>query len=125
MHRPDGNVALVSGAARGIGAAIAEALAHNGAKVVVGDLLDEEGRPRGSRSRPGCRGRRPRTGAAARHAAHQPGLLLDVAGFQRMPGRCASARLSLGSSAVDRLVEPEALTKHVWPDSQEWWQRHR
>jgi 3alpha(or 20beta)-hydroxysteroid dehydrogenase len=46
MHRLDGKVALVSGAARGIGAAVAEALAHNGAKVVIGDLLDEDGRAR-------------------------------------------------------------------------------
>ena len=40
MQRLDGKVALVSGAARGIGAAIAEALPDNGAKVVLGDLLD-------------------------------------------------------------------------------------
>ena len=46
MHTLDGKVALVSGATRGIGAAIAEALAHNGAKVVIGDLLDEEGHAR-------------------------------------------------------------------------------
>ena len=46
MHRLDGKVALVSGAARGIGAAIAEALAHNGAKVVLGDLLDQDGQAR-------------------------------------------------------------------------------
>ena len=46
MHRLDGKVALVSGAARGIGAAIAEALALNGAKVVIGDVLDEEGQAR-------------------------------------------------------------------------------
>ena len=51
MHRLDGKVALVSGAARGIGAAIAEALAHNGAKVVIGDLLDEEGQARAERDR--------------------------------------------------------------------------
>jgi NAD(P)-dependent dehydrogenase (short-subunit alcohol dehydrogenase family) len=46
MDMLNGKVALVSGAARGIGAAIAEALAHNGAKVVIGDLLDEEGQAR-------------------------------------------------------------------------------
>ena len=44
MSRLDGKVALVSGSARGIGAAIAQALANEGAKVVIGDLLDEEGR---------------------------------------------------------------------------------
>jgi 3alpha(or 20beta)-hydroxysteroid dehydrogenase len=43
MSRLNGKVALVSGAARGIGAAIAEAMADEGAKVVIGDLLDEDG----------------------------------------------------------------------------------
>ncbi|MBV8221130.1 MAG: glucose 1-dehydrogenase, partial [Solirubrobacterales bacterium] len=43
MSRLDGKVALVSGAARGIGAAIAQAMAAEGANVVIGDLLDEEG----------------------------------------------------------------------------------
>jgi 3alpha(or 20beta)-hydroxysteroid dehydrogenase len=33
----------VNGDARGIGAAIARAMADEGAKVVIGDLLDEEG----------------------------------------------------------------------------------
>jgi 3alpha(or 20beta)-hydroxysteroid dehydrogenase len=48
-------VALVSGAARGIGAAIAETMVDHGAKVVIGDVLDGEGRAR--RLRPGRRGR--------------------------------------------------------------------
>ena len=43
MYRLDGKVALVSGAARGIGAAIARAMVAEGAKVVIGDLLDREG----------------------------------------------------------------------------------
>lgn len=43
MSRLDGKVALVSGSARGIGAAIVQALADKGAKIVIGDLLDEEG----------------------------------------------------------------------------------
>jgi len=43
MTSLNGKVALVSGAARGIGAAIAEAMVGAGAKVVIGDLLDEEG----------------------------------------------------------------------------------
>ena len=43
MSRLNGKVVLVSGAARGIGAAIAEAMVDEGAKVVIGDLLDDEG----------------------------------------------------------------------------------
>ena len=40
----DGKAALVTGAARGIGAAIAEALAQCGAAVMVTDILEEPGR---------------------------------------------------------------------------------
>ena len=43
MARLEEKVALVSGGARGIGAAIARAMAEEGARVVFGDLLDEEG----------------------------------------------------------------------------------
>jgi len=39
-----GRKALVTGAARGLGAGIAEAMAHAGADVVVADVLDAEGR---------------------------------------------------------------------------------
>ena len=44
MGRLDGNVALISGGARGQGAAEAQLCAREGAKVVFGDLLDAEGR---------------------------------------------------------------------------------
>ena len=39
-----GKVALISGAARGMGASHARVLAEHGANVVIGDLLDDEGR---------------------------------------------------------------------------------
>ncbi|TDC86394.1 glucose 1-dehydrogenase [Actinomadura sp. 7K507] len=43
MGRVDGKVALISGGARGIGAASARALVAEGAKVVIGDILDDAG----------------------------------------------------------------------------------
>lgn len=43
MGRVEGKVALISGGARGMGAAHARALAAEGAKIVIGDVLDEEG----------------------------------------------------------------------------------
>ena len=44
MNRLDGKVALISGAARGIGGETARLMAKAGAKVVVGDVLDDRGR---------------------------------------------------------------------------------
>jgi cyclopentanol dehydrogenase len=44
MGKLDGKVALISGGARGQGAAEAETFAREGARVVFGDVLDDEGR---------------------------------------------------------------------------------
>jgi 3(or 17)beta-hydroxysteroid dehydrogenase len=43
VNRLDGKVALVSGAARGIGEATARLMVEAGARVVLGDVLDERG----------------------------------------------------------------------------------
>lgn len=44
MARLDGKVALLSGAARGIGGETARLMAQAGAKIVIGDVLDDAGR---------------------------------------------------------------------------------
>jgi len=44
MNRLDGKVALVSGAARGIGAETARRMAAAGASVVIGDVLADRAR---------------------------------------------------------------------------------
>jgi 3alpha(or 20beta)-hydroxysteroid dehydrogenase len=44
MGRVNNKVVLISGGARGMGAAHAEALVSEGARVVIGDILDEAGR---------------------------------------------------------------------------------
>ena len=44
MNRLDGKIAFLSGAARGIGGATAKRMVEAGAKVAIGDVLDETGR---------------------------------------------------------------------------------
>lgn len=43
MQRVEGKVAIISGAARGMGAAHARALVAEGAKVIVSDIIDDDG----------------------------------------------------------------------------------
>jgi len=43
MNRLDGTIALISGAARGIGGETAQLMAKAGVKLVVGDVLDDRG----------------------------------------------------------------------------------
>src|SRR5262244_1551938 len=44
MNRLDGKIAFLSGAARGIGAETARLMVEAGARVVIGDIVDERGR---------------------------------------------------------------------------------
>jgi 3alpha(or 20beta)-hydroxysteroid dehydrogenase len=43
VGRVDGKVAIITGGARGMGASHARMLVEEGAKVVIGDVLDDEG----------------------------------------------------------------------------------
>ena len=55
MARVSGKVALISGGARGLGAAMARRLVEEGAQVVIGDVLDEEGKALAAELGEACR----------------------------------------------------------------------
>ena len=66
MSRLEGKVVLVTGGARGIGAAIARAAVAEGAKVVIGDVLGPGRRGAGDGARRVCEVRPPRRHEAGR-----------------------------------------------------------
>ena len=51
MGRLDGKVALITGGARGMGKSHVRHFVAEGARVVFGDVLDDQGRGRGRRAR--------------------------------------------------------------------------
>lgn len=55
MARVSGKVALISGGARGLGAAMARRLVEEGAQVVIGDVLSEEGKDLAAELGDACR----------------------------------------------------------------------
>ena len=55
MARVSGKVALISGGARGLGAAMARRLVEEGAQVVIGDLLGDEGKALSAELGDACR----------------------------------------------------------------------
>ena len=65
MTRFNGKVVLISGGARGMGAAEARMLAAEGAKVVVGDVLEAEGAQLAAEIGAACRFVRPDVGESA------------------------------------------------------------
>jgi len=55
MARVSGKVALISGGARGLGAAMARRLVEEGAQVVIGDVLNDEGKALAAELGEACR----------------------------------------------------------------------
>ncbi|MDA8049355.1 MAG: glucose 1-dehydrogenase [Rhodospirillales bacterium] len=80
----EGKVALVSGAAQGLGAAEAEALVQRGASVVIGDIRDDEGVALAERINANAGGKR----ALYRH--------LDVTRFEEWQAAVTAAEESFG-----------------------------
>jgi 3alpha(or 20beta)-hydroxysteroid dehydrogenase len=83
MGRVDGKVALVAGGARGIGGGCAERLVAEGAHVVIGDILDDDGKALADQ-----------LGDAARY------VHLDVTDPEQWQSAVATAQQEFGSLSV-------------------------
>ncbi len=93
MGRVENRVALISGGARGMGASHARLLVAEGAKVVIGDILDDEGRALADE-----------LGAAARYAH------LDVTDPEQWVAAVASAVAEFGR--LDVLVNNAGIVNY-------------
>jgi 3-oxoacyl-[acyl-carrier protein] reductase len=92
----ENRVAVVTGASRGIGRAIAEALARNGADVVCGDRLDKQAEETASQ-------------IATATGRHTSGCLVDVADHKSAQGFIDCAIENFGK--VDILVNNAGITR--------------
>ncbi|NUP75386.1 MAG: SDR family oxidoreductase [Sinomonas sp.] len=95
--RVAGKVALISGAARGMGASHASVLAAHGANVVIGDLLDDEGR----------------TLAAKINAEFNPEIGRDVALFVHLDVTDFASWERAVSAAVERFGQLDVLVNNA------------
>jgi NAD(P)-dependent dehydrogenase (short-subunit alcohol dehydrogenase family) len=124
----DGKVALVTGSARGIGRAIALALAHAGARVAVGDIhlakFQGERYYRLSRRVSGEDENVSTVAAIQQLGAQAIGLEFDVADSTQV--RAAVARVIIELGAVDILVNNAGIVNNLAPLAQmprEHWDR--
>src|ERR1700712_815230 len=112
MSRLDGKIALISGAARGIGGETARLMAQAGARMVIGDVLDERGR---------------QTVSAINSAGGQAEYIhLDVTKEEHWSAAVNLAVSSFGK--LDILVNNagifigKGIKRSVWPSGISWWQ---
>ena len=104
--RLENKVALISGGARGMGAAEAKLFASEGAKVVIGDILEDEGRKTAAE-----------IGEAGGECLY---VALDVTS--------ESAWQDAGAAAVDRIgnldiVGDNAAMRRGWTSGRKTWER--
>ena len=102
MNRLDGKVALLSGAARGIGGQTARRMAEAGAKIVIGDVLEEPGKALAQEITDAG-------GDARRERKHEP-LQRQLPPADIVPLPLLETDLVIGSEMceAERLVQPDA-----------------